>query len=79
MSYKAKSKLKEIRSDLGSTRKIASEIGIHYAYFSDVQNGKRSIRADNAIKIASYFGRKVEDLFEKYHKKGGANKIPSGD
>ena len=79
MSYKANSKLKEIRSEIGTTRKIASEIGMHYAYFSDVQNGKRSIRADNAIKIAKFFGRKVEDLFEKYQKKGGNKKIPSGD
>lgn len=58
-----KYKLKELRTRMHKTQdQIAKAIGINRAAYSHYENGLRFPKVDIAIKIATYFHVKVEDI-----------------
>lgn len=60
-----KFRLKDLRKQDGTIREVAKKMNVHYAYLNMVENGKRYIRLDNAVRIAKYFGYAVEDIFKE--------------
>lgn len=57
-------KLKKIRKDKKFTRKqIADMLGISESYYSKIENGKKRLFYDMAIKIADIFKTKPDNIF----------------
>ena len=60
------SKLKKIRKEYGySTKDMAFKLNISISYYSLIENKKRNLYYDLAIKIAKIFNLKPDDLFYK--------------
>ena len=56
--------LKELRNKVGvSTKEIAKGIGISSAYYSQIENGRRRLTYILAVKIATYFNMKPDEIF----------------
>lgn len=61
-------KLKEIRYENKYTTKIMAEkLGISKAFYCQVENGVRRLSYDMAVRIASIFGLKPDDIFLDDH------------
>jgi len=59
-------KLKKIRKEKNLTiKKISEKIGITESYYWKLENGKRKMYYDLAIKISGVFNKKPDDLFFK--------------
>ena len=57
-------KLKDIRLKKGMTlQEMADKVGISKAFYCQLENGKRRLSYDTAIKIASVFNKTPDDLF----------------
>ena len=57
-------KLRKLRvSKKISTREMAEKIGISKAFYSQLENGKRRLSYETAIKIAAVFNVKPDCLF----------------
>lgn len=57
-------KLRYIRKEYGYTyQQMASKLGITKSYYWQIENGKRGLSYDNALKIASIFQRIPDDIF----------------
>jgi putative transcriptional regulator len=57
-------KLKRIREDSGKThQEVADLIGITKPYYWQIENGKRGLSYDLAVKIAAVFEMKPDDIF----------------
>lgn len=56
--------LKQIREENQMTiQEIANEIGISKGYYSMIENGKRGLSYNLAVKIAQVFNMKPDDIF----------------
>lgn len=63
------SKLKEIRMKNNYTSKdIADILGISKPFYSQIENGRRRLSYDMAVKIANIFKMKPDELFYEDHK-----------
>lgn len=57
-------KLIEIRKKNKKTlQQVADAIGVSKAYYWLIENGKRRLSYDLAVKIANYFGLNPDDIF----------------
>ena len=57
-------KLKKMRIESGYTiYDMAKMVGISYSHYSLIENKKRNLTYDLAIKIASVFNKKPDDIF----------------
>lgn len=57
-------KLKQIRSDSGMTyQKVADLVGVSKEYYWFIENGQRGLTYDMAVKIASVFNKKPDEIF----------------
>lgn len=71
-------RMRQLRADRGETQmEVARKLGMHVSQYNMIENGKRAPTLEQAMKIASYFGTTVEDLFSGlvFHSKsdtGGA-------
>jgi putative transcriptional regulator len=54
---------------------LAEELQISRSYLSLIECGKRSLSYDLAIKIATYFGMKPDDLFYQDHLYADNNEV----
>ena len=63
-------KLRELRTNNHyTTQQMATEVGISKAFYCQLENGKRRLSYDNAVKIAAIFNKKPDEIFyESYHK-----------
>ena len=53
--------IKERRKKLGYTQKYISEFtGVSVSFLSDLENGKKTIELDKALKIANLLGLDIE-------------------
>ena len=60
------SKLKKIRIKNNMTLvDVANRVGISKAFYCQIENGKRRLLYETAIKIAKVFGLKPDDIFYK--------------
>ncbi len=63
------SKLKELRIKNNYTsRYIAEILGISKPFYSQIENGRRRLTYDMAVKIAKIFKMKPDELFYDDHK-----------
>lgn len=63
-------KLKKIRQkNKYTSRYIANVLGISKPFYSQIENGRRRLTYDMAIKIAYIFKMKPDELFYEDHKK----------
>ena len=63
------SKLKEIRLKNNYTSKdIADILGISKPFYSQIENGRRRLTYDMAVRIANIFKMKPDELFYEDHK-----------
>jgi len=59
-------RIKEIRESKGITQhKVGVILDIPQSKISDIERGKRRIKLDEAMKVATYFNVKVDDLIFK--------------
>lgn len=57
-------KLKKLRQAKGiTTKEMAEKLGISKAFYSQLENNKRTISYMMAIKIASIFNKKPDSIF----------------
>lgn len=57
-------KLKQIREDSGKThQEVADQIGITKPYYWQIENGKRGLSYDLAVKIAAVFNKTPDEIF----------------
>lgn len=57
-------KLKEVRKESGiSIYEMAEKLGITASFYSQIENKKRRLFYDTAIKIADIFNMKPDELF----------------
>ncbi len=57
-------KLKEVRKERGiSIYEMAEKLGITASFYSQIENKKRRLFYDTAIKIADIFNMKPDELF----------------
>lgn len=57
-------KLKSMRIEMGYTiYDMAKLVGISYSHYSLIENKKRNLTYDLAIKIAKVFGKNPDDIF----------------
>ena len=64
MKHPVQLKLKEVRLKHGKTlQQVADEVGISKPYYWMIENGKRGLSYDLAVKIASVFEMKPDDIF----------------
>lgn len=57
-------KLKKMRIEAGYTiYDMAKLVGISYSHYSLIENKKRNLTYDLAIKIAGVFNKKPDDIF----------------
>lgn len=64
------SKLKKLRLKNKYTSKYMSDIlGISKPFYSQIENGRRRLSYDMAVKIANIFKMKPDDIFYEDHKK----------
>ncbi|MBQ9181197.1 MAG: helix-turn-helix transcriptional regulator [Bacilli bacterium] len=57
-------KLKELRIKKGyTTEDMAKKIGISKPFYSQIENQKRRLSYDNAVKIAAIFNKKPDYIF----------------
>ncbi|MEK4666446.1 MULTISPECIES: helix-turn-helix transcriptional regulator [Bacillaceae] len=57
-------KLRYVRKEHGYTyQQMASKLGITKSYYWQIENGKRGLSYENAIRIAKIFHRKPDDIF----------------
>lgn len=57
-------KLKYTRLQSGKTyQQVANEVGISKEYYWQIENGRRRLYYDLAVKIANVFNKKPDDLF----------------
>lgn len=64
------SKLKKIRLKNNYTSKdIADILGISKPFYSQIENGRRRLSYDMAVRIASIFKMKPDEIFYDDHKK----------
>ena len=57
-------KLKKIRQNKGiTTKEMADKLGISKAFYSQLENNKRTISYMMAIKIANIFNKKPDSIF----------------
>ena len=57
-------KLKQIRTQKGLTyQQVADQVGISKEYYWMLENGKRRLSYELAVKIASVFGKSPDDIF----------------
>lgn len=62
-------KLKKIRKQNGLTsEKISNILGISKPFYSQIENGRRRLSYDMALKISDIFKMKPDDLFYEDHK-----------
>lgn len=63
-------KLKKIRMNNNYTCiDIANILGISKPFYSQIENGRRRLTYDMAIKISNIFNMKPDELFYEDHKK----------
>lgn len=63
------SKLKKIRLKNNYTSKdIADILGISKPFYSQIENGRRRLTYDMAVRIATIFKMKPDELFYEDHK-----------
>ncbi|MBE6159706.1 MAG: helix-turn-helix transcriptional regulator [Lactobacillales bacterium] len=63
------SKLKKIRMKNNYTSKnMADILGISKPFYSQIENGRRRLSYDMAVKIANIFKMKPDELFYEDHK-----------
>ena len=63
------SKLKKLRLKNNYTSKdIANILGISKPFYSQIENGRRRLSYDMAVKIASIFKMKPDEIFYEDHK-----------
>lgn len=56
--------LKKIRTEKGCTQKeLASHLGIDVPFYSRKENGKKSMKLEEAISIAKFLGVSLDELF----------------
>ncbi|KFL44568.1 hypothetical protein CH76_01815 [Lysinibacillus sp. BF-4] len=59
-------KLKKIREDSGMTyQKVAEIVGISKEHYWFIENGKRGLTYDMAVRIANVFNKKPDEIFFK--------------
>lgn len=59
-----RNKLKHIREQSGKNyQEVADEIGVSKPYYWQIENGKRRLSYELAVKIASVFGKKPDEIF----------------
>lgn len=59
-------RIKELREKKGvSQHKVGVILDIPQSKVSDIERGKRRIKLDEAMKVATYFNVKVDDLILK--------------
>ena len=64
------SKLKKLRLKNNYTSKdIADILGISKPFYSQIENGRRRLTYDMAVRIASIFKMKPDELFYEDHKR----------
>lgn len=64
------SKLKKIRLKNNYTSKdIADILGISKPFYSQIENGRRRLTYDMAVRIATIFKMKPDELFYEDHKR----------
>jgi len=57
-------KLKQIRTDKGLTyQQVADQVGISKEYYWMIENGKRRLSYELAVKIAGVFNKSPDDIF----------------
>ncbi|MGP7819798.1 helix-turn-helix transcriptional regulator [Niallia sp. 01092] len=57
-------KLREVRKKNGYTyQKMADKLGITKSYYWQIENGKRGLSYDQAVKIASIFQKTPDEIF----------------
>lgn len=57
-------KLKQLRHAKGiTTKEMANKLGISKAFYSQLENNKRTISYNMAIKIADIFNKKPDSIF----------------
>ncbi len=62
-------KLKDLRIKYNYTSKnIADILGISKPFYSQIENGRRRLSYDMAVKIAKIFKMKPDELFYEDHK-----------
>lgn len=64
------SKLKKLRLKNNYTSKdIANILGISKPFYSQIENGRRRLSYDMAVRIANIFKMKPDELFYEDHKR----------
>jgi len=59
-------KIRKMRVERGlQQHKIGHILDLPQSRISDIERGKRRVSLDEAVKIAKYFGVKVDDLIEE--------------
>lgn len=56
--------LKETREEYEKThQEVADAVGVSKPYYWQIENGKRGLSYDLAVRIASVFGKKPDEIF----------------
>lgn len=64
MAETALSNLKRIRHERNETLKdVAEDVGISLEYYWMIENGKRRLSYELAVKIAKHYGMSPDDIF----------------
>jgi putative transcriptional regulator len=59
-----RTRLKEVREKSEKTlQQVADELGVTKPYFWQIENGKRGLSYELAVKIAAVFDMKPDDIF----------------
>ena len=62
-------KLKQLRQSKGiTTKEMADKLGISKAFYSQLENNRRTISYAMAIKIANIFNKKPDNIFFRFTK-----------
>lgn len=60
----SRQKLVQTRIEAGKTlQDVADEIGVSKPYYYMIENGKRGLSYELAVKISAVFGKKPDDIF----------------
>lgn len=63
-------KLKKIRTEKGITsEQMAKKLGISKPFYSQIENGRRRLSYDMALRIGKILKMKPDELFYEDHKK----------
>jgi len=68
--------LKQIREDKGVMQKaVAKQLGISANYYSQIENGHRTLQIEHLLKLRDIFNVSLENIIDKKQLKGGMSNV----